>query len=115
MRPRLPPCPSGKKIEQKLGTHSLLRDPDIEVLFQHTSFYGQTAEIDSQGRVLLHQRLRDRVGMVGEVEVMGDFDNLQVWNAERLATRLETHRVTPERMKKASDLLAPKPASAPSA
>lgn len=82
------PMPVWVEIERQLGTQGLVRDPEVDRFFKHTSFYGQAAEIDNQGRVLIHPRLREQTSMAGEVDVVGSFDHLEVWNLERLKADL---------------------------
>jgi MraZ protein len=82
------PMPVWTEIERQLGAQGLVRDPEVDRFFKHTSFYGQVVELDNQGRVLLHQRLRDRTSMAGEVDVVGSYDHLEVWNLERLKADL---------------------------
>ena len=53
------------------------------------NYYGQTAQIDIQGRVVIHPRLRDSAGMVGDVDVFGQIDTLDVWNHERFVARMQ--------------------------
>lgn len=76
------------EIERQLGAQGLVRDPEVDRFFKHTSFYGQVAEIDNQGRVLIPQRLREQTMMAGEVDVVGSYDHLEVWNLERLKADL---------------------------
>ncbi|MBI3649411.1 MAG: division/cell wall cluster transcriptional repressor MraZ [Actinobacteria bacterium] len=47
-------------------------------------FFGSSAEaeLDGQGRVTLPQRLRDVVGIVKEVVVLGVRDRLEIWDRE---------------------------------
>jgi MraZ protein len=52
------------------------------------NYYGQVAQIDTQGRVVIPQRLRDSAGMSGEVDVFGQYDYLEVWNHERFREKL---------------------------
>jgi MraZ protein len=82
------PMPVWVEIERQLGAQGLVRDPEVDRFFKHTSFYGQVVEVDNQGRVLIHQRLREQTGMAGEVDVVGSFDHLEVWNLERLKADL---------------------------
>lgn len=82
------------EIERQLGAQGLVRDPEVDRFFKHTSFFGQAADIDNQGRVLIHQRLREQTGMAGEVDVVGSFDHLEVWNLERLKADLATSPFT---------------------
>lgn len=63
---------------------------------QRVNYYGQTAEVDSQGRLLIHPRLRDAAGMAGEVDVFGQYDCLDVWNHERFAAKLQGEPYTPD-------------------
>jgi MraZ protein len=58
------------------------------------NYYGQVAEIDSQGRVVIHQRLREAAGMTGEVDVFGQYDVLGVWNHERFVAKLQQDAYT---------------------
>lgn len=47
-------------------------------LVRRTSYFGQKAEFDQQGRVLIPGRLRENVPLVGEVEVTTSLDHLEV-------------------------------------
>jgi MraZ protein len=84
---RIYPMPVWVEIERKLAeiptTH-----PSRLRFFSRINYYGQTAELDNQGRVLIHPRLRDSAGMVGEVDVFGQYDHLEVWNHERFVIKL---------------------------
>ena len=85
---RIYPMPIWLEIEKHLGSHGLIRDPSTQRFFQQINYYGQVAELDNQGRVLIHQRLRDQADMSGEVDVVGTYDYLEVWNHERFVTKL---------------------------
>ncbi|HEY3382292.1 MAG TPA: hypothetical protein VGK32_11025 [Vicinamibacterales bacterium] len=102
---RIYPMPVWAELERRLGAQGLVRDPAINRFFQHTSFYGQAAEIDNQGRVLVHPRLREQTAMTGEVDVVGDYDHLQVWNLERLRTKLVQEPFNDDDMRVVADLL----------
>jgi MraZ protein len=80
--------PVWTEIERQLGAQGLVRDPEVDRFFKHTSFYGQVVELDNQGRVLIPQRLREQTAMAGEVDVVGSYDHLEVWNLERLKADL---------------------------
>ena len=62
--------------------------------FDRVNYYGQTAEIDAQGRVVIHARLRESAGMTGEVDVFGQYDYLDVWNHERFVAKLQREPYT---------------------
>ena len=52
------------------------------------NFFGQVAELDAQGRVLIQPRLRESAQMTGEVDVLGQQNFLEVWNHERFVAKL---------------------------
>ena len=60
------------------------------------NFFGQVAELDPQGRVLIQPRLRESALMNGEVDVLGQQSFLEVWNHERLVARLSAEPFTDE-------------------
>ena len=58
-------------------------DPKVVRFLRTVDFYGDEQEIDSQGRFLIHPRLRKHASMNGEVVVLGHPTNLlEVWNLE---------------------------------
>ena len=62
--------------------------------FDRINYYGQTAEFDQQGRVLIHPRLRDSAGMSGEVDVLGQYEWLDVWSHERFIAKMQRELYT---------------------
>lgn len=84
---RIYPLPVWIEIEKKLAQIPSTHPSRLRFL-SRVNYYGQTAEVDNQGRVLIHQRLRDSAGMAGEVDVFGQYDHLEVWNHERFVTKL---------------------------
>jgi len=63
-------------------------DPEREDFLNVTSYYGQTIEMDSQGRLLLPQVIRQQAQLTGEVNVLGmqtilEVTNLEIFEAER--------------------------------
>ncbi|HSK09909.1 MAG TPA: hypothetical protein VK911_10045 [Vicinamibacterales bacterium] len=79
---------------QLLGGGGPFRDPATARFFKLVNYFGQAAEIDNQGRVLIHPHLRQKADTVGEVDVLGSVDHLTVWNHERLAADVEEHPIT---------------------
>ena len=84
---RIYPMPVWLEIEQRLAqmpsTH-----PARQKFLDRVNFFGQVAEIDPQGRVLIQPRLRDSALMTGEVDVLGKHNFLEVWNHDRILARL---------------------------
>lgn len=99
---RIYPMPVWMALEEKLaGVPSTL--PARLKFFDRVNYYGQTAEFDLQGRVLIHPRLRDAAGMSGEVDVFGQYAWLDVWNHERFAAKLQREPYTDEDAKALSE------------
>ena len=59
-----------------------------------TSYYGQTVEMDGQGRILLPSVLREAAQTKGEVDVLGALDHLEVSNHTRMADQLKNDPYT---------------------
>jgi MraZ protein len=85
---RIYPMPVWNEIERKLAAMPSTHPSRLKFL-DRVNYFGQTAELDAQGRVLIHARLRDSAGMAGEVDVFGQYDYLDVWNHERFVSKLQ--------------------------
>ena len=57
-------------------------DPVRKKFLDVTNYYGQMAEMDAQGRLLMPQLLRELAKVTGEVNVLGSQTLLEVVNAE---------------------------------
>jgi MraZ protein len=80
-------------LEERLGQMPSAHPSRLKYI-ERANYFGQVAEIDSQGRVIIHPRLRDSAGMIGEVDVLGQYDRLHVWNHERYLARLQREPFT---------------------
>jgi MraZ protein len=82
------PMPVWLEQEEKLGrmpsTH-----PSKRRFLERINYFGQVAELDAQGRVLVPVRLRESASMAGEVDVLGQYNYLDVWNHERFVAKLQ--------------------------
>ena len=97
------PMPIWLGIEEKLSRlPSTL--PARTRFLDRVNFFGQPAELDRQGRVLIHTRLRESAGIAGEVAVIGQQDHLALWNSERFVARLDRDPFTEEDAHALSDL-----------
>ena len=92
---RIYPMPVWMTLEEKLGRMPSTHPARIK-FFDRVNYYGQTAAIDTQGRVLVHGRLRDAAGMSGEVDVFGQYEYLDVWNHERFVAKMQREPYTDE-------------------
>ena len=100
---RIYPMPVWAGIEQKLAQMASSHPSRLKFL-DRVNFFGQVSEIDSQGRVVIPQRLRDSATMVGEVDVFGQLNYLEVWNHERFVAKLQREPFTDEDARALSDL-----------
>ena len=80
-RAQIYPLKEWEQIEASLAKMSPF-DPARKKFFDVTNFYGQMAEMDAQGRVLIPQKLREQAKVTGDVNVMGSQTWLEVVNAE---------------------------------
>ena len=99
---RIYPMPVWLEVERRLekvpSTH-----PARQRFLDRVNFFGQVAELDPQGRVLIQPRLRESALMNGEVDVLGQQSFLEVWNHERLVARLSAEPFTDDDAKALSD------------
>ena len=90
---RIYPMPVWMALEEKLARVPSTHPARLK-FFDRVNYYGQPAELDGQGRVLVHPRLRESAGMSGEVDVFGQYDHLEVWNHERFVAKLQREPYT---------------------
>jgi len=61
---------------------------------ERVNYFGQQAQLDVQGRIVIPQLLRESAGMTGDVVVTGQLDHLVVWNHDRFLARLNEQPFT---------------------
>lgn len=87
------PMPVWKRIAEKLKEPPRM-DPVKIKLQKVTSYYGIFSQMDSQGRILIPQFLREDAHIAGEVLVIGKMDHLEVWNIEIIRKDLKEQPLT---------------------
>ncbi len=92
---RIYPLTEWESIEQRLALLPSM-DPARRKFLDRTNYFGQQAELDSQGRILIHPLLRRSAGVVGDVAVLGYLTYLEVWELERFQQRLLADPYTEE-------------------
>ena len=90
---RVYPMPVWLEIEQKLGDMPSTHPSRLRYL-DRVNYFGQAAELDMQGRVIIPVRLRDTATMAGDVDVVGQYNCLDVWNHDRFLTKLQREPYT---------------------
>ncbi len=63
---------------------------------ERVNYFGQQLKLDTQGRVVVPQILRQRAEVTGEVMVSGRIEHLEVWNRERFDQKLLEEPFTDE-------------------
>jgi len=89
--------------EEKLAKVSSQNQAKRKFLM-HTSYYGQMAEMDQQGRVLLPAILREKAQTKGEVDVFGALDYLEVMNHAKVMDDMKRDPFTDDDFKALEDL-----------
>jgi MraZ protein len=90
---RIYPMPVWLDLEQKLADVPST-NPSKARFLDRVNYYGQTGELDTQGRVLIPPRLREAATMNGEVDVLGQSIYLDVWNHDRFLLKLQREPFT---------------------
>jgi transcriptional regulator MraZ len=90
---RVYPMPVWIEIEQKLGAMPSTHPSRLRFL-DRVNYFGQVGELDVQGRVLIPFRLRESATMSGDVDVLGQYNYLDVWNHDRFLTKLQREAYT---------------------
>jgi MraZ protein len=96
------PMPVWAELEERLAKMPTA-DPSRIRFLERVNYFGQVAELDAQGRVLIPARLRETAGINGDIDVLGHVTYLQAWNHERLATRLQREPFTDDDARKLAE------------
>jgi MraZ protein len=100
---RIYPMKVWSEIEDKLAKVSSQNRAKRKFLMR-TSYYGQTVELDGQGRVLLPAVLREAAQTKGDVDVFGTLNYLEVMNHTRALDQMKNDPYTDEDDKVLGDL-----------
>src|SRR5512141_620419 len=84
-----------RALEEKLAALPAVHRAKNKFL-ERVNYYGQDASLDSQGRVLIPQILRDAVKLPADVVVTGNIDHLVVSDRGAREGRLTTEEFTDE-------------------
>ncbi len=90
---RVYPMPVWLALESKMARMPSAHPSKMRFL-ERVNFFGQPAEMDRQGRVLIHGHLRESAGCIGDVAVLGKVNHLDVWNDDRFRTKLKHDQFT---------------------
>lgn len=87
------PFSQWERIEKRLAELPSMH-PARNKFLDRTNYWGQMAEMDAQGRILIPSQLRQSAEVTGEVVVMGYPDRLDVWKPERFEEHMAKQPVT---------------------
>src|SRR5437870_10405508 len=73
---RLYPMPEWMAIEEKLQSKGT-SNAAVRRFLDRTNYYGQLAEVDAQGRILIHPLLRSTAELIGTGPVLGYLQYLE--------------------------------------
>jgi len=90
---RIYPMPVWLELEEKLGKMPSTHPARLRFL-DRINYFGQNGELDVQGRVIIPVRLRESATMTGDVDVLGQYSYLDVWNHDRFLTKLQREPYT---------------------
>ena len=90
---RIYPMKVWSEIEDKLAQLPSTHVAKQKFLLR-TSYFGQQAELDGQGRLLLPAVLREAAQTTGEVDVLGTLTYLEVTNHTRVLDKLKSEPYT---------------------
>ncbi len=102
-RAEIYPLREWEKIEAKLAAIPSM-NPAKKKFLDVTNYYGQMAEVDSQGRLLLPQLLRESANVTAEVVVLGAQTYLEVVNHDDFKAKLEAEPLSESDMAALADL-----------
>lgn len=92
---RIYPMTVWLEVERKLSNIPDNHPARLKFL-DRVNYYGQTGELDAQGRIVVSAHLRDSASIVGDVRVFGRITYLEVWNEERFVQKLQREPWTDE-------------------
>ena len=81
--------------------------PTVRKFMLRVNRKGNKCGIDSKGRVLISQTLREKAKLEDDVEVIGLSDHLEIWNTAVLDETIEQGPLTNEDFEKIVDLIPP--------
>jgi MraZ protein len=103
---RIYPLAEWMKVEEVLRKSGWGDDPRVVQFLRTVDLHGDEQEVDPQGRILVHKRLRKHTRMEGDVVVLGHPTNfLEVWNEELLNEIQAKEPLTEETIRFVSNIL----------
>lgn len=99
------PLPIWEELTGIASEGALHLKPTVRKFMLRVNRKGIKYQIDSKGRILITQSLRERAKLEDEVEVIGLSNHLEIWNKNILDETLEGKPLTDEDFENISELL----------
>ena len=90
------PMRAWRTIEERIRANPTFKR-DMRDFLRLVYSSAEDVEIDSQGRILIPQPLRQRAGITREVVILGVMDQIEIWDKERWAAKV-TAAPSPEEL-----------------
>ncbi len=97
------PISEWEEIEARIAAQPSTH-PATNKLIQRVNYFGQEARLDAQGRIVVPQILRESADIAGEVVVSGHLNHLEVWNRQKIESKLADEPFTEDELLALSDL-----------
>jgi len=78
--------------------------PDVRMFMLRVNLKGTQYEIDSKGRVLISQAMKEKAKLEDEVEVIGLNNHLEIWSKNVINKMLDQKPLTDEDFERISEL-----------
>jgi MraZ protein len=100
------PLPVWNSLTGIAGEGAYHFKPSVRRLLIRVNSKGTKYQIDSKGRVLINQALRDKAKLEDEVEVIGLSNHLEIWNKNSLEEMLGEKPLTDEDFENIAELMS---------
>jgi len=94
---QLYPLKEWEAIEERVASQPI-SNKTVQKFLDTTSYYGQVAALDGQGRLTIAEWLRNKFGLKGEVAVIGKLKHIEIRVMEEFSRVVEGNPLTPEDM-----------------
>ncbi len=94
-RAEIYPMQEWEKVEAKLAAIPNF-NPAKKKLMERITYYGHTTEMDTQGRLLVPQLLREELNVTGDVNVFGMQTYFEIANREAFKANMDSNPMTAE-------------------
>ena len=99
------PLPVWEELSGVSEEAALHLQPTVRKFMLRVNRKGNQIRIDSKGRILISQTLREKAKLEDEVEVIGLSNHLEIWNKYKLDGTLEEKPLTNEDFEKIAELM----------